>query len=317
MTDRRSLDDLLNSDYIEDDNDASQCRWCGHYYESAEVTHCSECKMTRKLRTLAELGSTLPIGVKSDTGTFNRQFEAIPITFAIEQDIRRRWGEDKQNAVSEHISTILAHTIKSVGGRPITDKKFEHRQLIFAQMFQADVLYMYTYVRMLSLGNIMTLKGCNCPSCRASFDYPCDLGTIEIVEFTPETLTRNIVLADGFKIGDKLKKKIVIGPPLWLAWGSQLPKNPTTLDMFTSMFSSSVLSIEDTLDGITVTDSEFMQLTKRDVDACEDALGLVSGGIVWEASGKCPECKEKFTVMLDWSYDRFFKRSYPLQNRRR
>lgn len=304
-----SLDDLLNNDVISDSEDSTRCRWCGTVFSSVDQDRCNECRMLRRRRTLSEMGATLPIGIKSGN-VFNRSFEAVPITYAVEREIRRAWGSSRRISVAEHTATILSHTIKSVGGVPLGAKSHDHRVLIFNQMYQADVLFMYAYVRLLSMGKEMTLKGLRCPSCNAEFDFPCDVGSMEVVELPPDIMTREIVLQDGFKTGERVKKRIVVGPPMWLAWGNQLKKNPTTLDLFASMLSSAIINIEDTPDGVTLTDSELMQLTKTDLEICEYELGMLNAGPLWEVSGVCPSCGEKFFFSLDWSYDSFFSRSY-------
>jgi len=308
-TRRLSLDDLLNNDVIENDQDDNRCRWCDTPFQLDEP-RCRVCRMPRKYRTMSEMGPVLPIGVKTGA-TYNRSFEAVPITFAIERDIRRKWGGTKNITVSDYTATILAFTIKTVGGVSLASKSYDHKLLIFSQMYQADVLYMYAYVRYLSLGSQMTIKGVQCPKCRREFDFPCDISTMEIVELSPDLVEREIVLEHGFRVGDKVKKKLKVGPPMWFAWGNrEVMNNPTALDLFAAMFSSGVISIEDTPDGITISDSEMMQLSKVDIDICESEFGRLVGGPQWEVSGNCPACGGKFFFSLDWSYDNFFSRSY-------
>lgn len=185
-------------------------------------------------------------------------------------------------------------------------------------MFQADVFYIYAYLRLLSLGKEMNLGEIRCVSCGQQFPYTADLTTLEVVVIgSPSELVSEIKLHDGFEVGGDLKTKIKVKPPLWSMMGSSFPTNLNEADMFLAMLANCVVEIEGMPEGAVMTEREVSQFTKLDVEICEDAMDKILAGPRWEIEGACPKCDAPFYDLIDWSYDSFFALSSRSPRRRR
>jgi hypothetical protein len=313
---QKSVLELLNE--IEEPENEHVCQNCGYVQEEL-FTICPNCKKRANNPTLGEWGKQLPIGIEQEDGTFLRSFDMKPLDWPKEREINRHWGASRGNlTLSNYIGTILACTVTSIGNQDITKFKIPKRLLIFNSMYQGDVFYMYAYLRILSLGNEMKLGQIRCSMCGHQFPYTADLSTLETVVINkPEDLLHQITLKDGFEMGGDHKTKLVVKPPLWNMMGDSLPKNLNSADMFLSMLTHSVVSIEGLPDGAILTEKELSQFTKMDIEICEDVLEDVLAGPRWEIEGTCPKCDETFYDLVDWTYDNFFAISSRSSRRRR
>jgi len=292
---------------IEDDgDDLFTCPECGHE-QTTKFVRCPECKCWVSNPTISEWGQQLPIGVETD-GKLIRSFEVVPLSWAIEREINKQWGIRRERLnISEYIGTILANTITSVGNQDISKFKLDKKLLIFNQMYQADVFYMYAYLRLITLGNEMDLGEIKCPSCSHRFPFVADLTSLEVAIIeNPSDLTYDIELKDGFDMGKDHKTKLKMKPPLWRMLGSNLPTNFNESEMFLAMITNCIVEIEGMPVGTTITEREILQFSKYDVEICRDAMEEVLAGPRWEISDECSKCGEQFYELVDWTYSRFF-----------
>lgn len=290
----------------EDGEEQCECPKCG-YSQSKEFSHCPKCKEWISNPTIADWGQQLPIGVESN-GKFIRSFDLKPLSWAIEREINQQWGarRDRLN-LAEYVGTILANTITNVGGQDITKFKHDKKLLIFNQMYQADVFYMYAYLRLSTLGHEMDLGEIKCPSCRHLFPFVADLSTLEVgIIENPDDLIFDVELKNGFDMSGDNKTKLKMKPPLWNMLGSNFPTSINDAEIFLAMMINCTFIIEGMPEGTVLTEREVAQLTKYDTEICQDAMEGVLAGPRWEIEGKCPKCGEPFYDLIDWTYDRFF-----------
>ena len=304
-----SLAELLREPDSDEANECL-CTHCGYSQEDAFRT-CPKCNKLAKWPTLAEWGKQLPIGVLINNEQFDKSFELVPLDWKIEREIGRSWAKRREQiTLSDYVGTILAHTVTHVGGQDITKFKFQKRLLIFNQMFQADVFYIYAYLRLVSMGNEMKLKDVECFSCNHKFEYVADLSTLEVVTIdNPKDMIEEIKLRDGFDMSGERRFNLKVKPPLWNMLGSSFPTNMNDAEMFAAMLMNATHAIEGMPDGAVITEAQVSQFSKFDIEECQESLDAVIAGPRWEIEGECPKCEASFFEAIDWTYDHFFARS--------
>lgn len=302
-TQQKTLAQLLTE---EDGEDSCVCPECGHTQES-EFHRCPNCKYWVSNPTVADWGQQLPIGVETE-GKFIRSFSLEPLSWGIEREINKQWGTRRDSLnLSEYIGTILANTVTQVGNQDITKFKLDKKLLIFNRMYQADVFYMYVYLRLQTLGKEMDFGEIKCPSCSHRFPYVADLTTLEVAIIeSPADLTFDVELKDGFDMSGDHKTKLKMRPPLWNMLGSNLTPNANEAELFLAMITNCIVNIEGMPDGAVLTERELLQFSKYDVEICRDVMENVLAGPRWEIEGECPKCGEPFYDLIDWTYSRFF-----------
>lgn len=312
----KSLVELLHEDDADSEDDCL-CTHCG-YSQPTNFRTCPKCQKWVGWPTLAEWGKQLPIGIQLND-QFNKEFDLVPLDWKLEREIGRSWAKRQDRlTLSDYVGTILAHTVTSVGGQDMSKFKFSKRLLIFNQMFQADVFYIYAYLRLVTMGNELKLKDLKCMSCGHKFDYVADISTLEIVTIdNPTSMISEIALRDGFEMNGEQRFKLRVKPPLWNMLGSAFPTSLNEADMFAAMLMNATHAIEGMPDGAVLTEMQVSQMGKYDIEVCQESLNEVIAGPRWEIEGVCPKCEVSFFEAIDWTYDRFFVRSSrsPLRGR--
>jgi len=303
----KTLAELLHED--ESDNEEFLCTSCG-YSQATEFRKCPNCKKWLGWPTLAEWGKQLPIGVHMNK-SFDKSFDLVPLDWKLKREVGRSWTKlGDQITLSEYVGTILSHTVTHVGGQDITKFKFPKRLLIFNQMYQADVFYIYAYLRLMSMGNELKLKNLGCVSCGHRFDYVADIATLEVVVVdNPEDMIKEIKLKDGFDMGGERRFVLKVKPPLWNMLGSGFPSTLNDAEMFAAMIMSATHEIEGMGEAV-LTETQVAQLSLYDLELCQDTLNEVIAGPRWEIEGVCPKCESAFFYALDWTYSNFFVHSF-------
>lgn len=285
-----------------------ECGFCHAMVDEAEL--CSKCGEHLKNPTMADWGKRLPLGIE-EGGRLNKDFDLVPLSWKLERDIGRAW-ENKRDRVTlgEHVTSILAHAVTRLGSADITKHSVTKKQLIFNQMYAGDVLYMYAYLRLVSLGKELRLRELVCERCRHKFDFVADVTSLEImVRERAEHLRVPLKLRDGFKMAGDQRKKLTLRPNTWSMMDAHFSAD-NLAETFSRIVLSSVVGVEGLPEGSVVTEREIEQLTKYDMALFEQALDQVMGGPRWDIQGECPSCKSSFSILLDWSYQNFFSISY-------
>lgn len=292
---------------IEDESDElCECPECGHT-QKTEFRRCPECKTWLSNPTIADWGQQLPVGVESE-GKFIRSFDLVPLSWAIEREINKQWSSrrDRLN-LGEYIGTILANTITQVGNQDISKFKREKKLLIFNQMYQADVFYMYAYLRLQTMGKEMDFGEMACPSCNHRFPFVADLTTLEVAIIeNPSDLLYEVELKDGFDMAGNHKTKLKMKPPLWSTFSRNFTGTFNEAELFLIMVTNCIVEIEGMPAGTVLTDQEVSQFSKYDVEICRNVMETVLAGPRWEVEGDCTGCGEHFYELVDWTYSRFF-----------
>jgi hypothetical protein len=301
----KSLAEILLEGDSDEDNECL-CTHCGYSQQSTFRT-CPTCKKWVGWPSLAEWGKQLPIGVERND-TFDKSFDLVPLDWKLEREVGRSWDKRREQlTLSEYVGTILAHTVTQIGSQDISKFKMAKKLLVFNQMYQADVFYVYAYLRLISMGKEMKLKDMRCISCSHKFNYTADLSTLEIVVIdNPEDMITEIKLRDGFEMSGEVRNVLKVKPPLWNMLGAAFPTSLNESDMFAAMLMNCTYEIEGMPDGAVLTETQVSQFSKYDVEVCQESLDEVIAGPRWEIEGVCPKCEVAFFEAIDWTYERFF-----------
>jgi len=301
----KSLAQLLSEPVT--DNEEFICTTCGHSQKD-RFQRCPKCNKWAEYPTLGDWGKQLPVGIEVGDKLV-KSFDLMPLDFKKEREINRQWGAARRSTltISDYIGTILSNTVTQIGTQDITKFKHEKRLLIFNQMYQADVFYVYAYLRLLSLGHEMRMTEMQCGSCGFKFPFSADLRSLEVVVIgSPSELISDIELRDGFDLNGQNRTKLKVKPPLWSMMGANFPMAGNEAELFAAMMANCVIAIDGMPDGTVLTTREFDQFTKYDVEICQNVLNSVLAGPRWEIEGTCPKCEASFYDLVDWSYDGFF-----------
>ncbi len=313
-----SLFDLLsNTDEI-DTIETMVCETCDADVPVGVET-CPECGGRTELPTIAELGKRLPIGVEIN-GALEKSFDLIPLSWEIERKIGKDWAKRRNNIdVGSYIGVVLANTVTKIAQYEISKMPLEKRLLIFNEMFAADIFYMYAYLRLISSGKDLQLKGIRCVSDAHSFMYTADVSTLGVVCFESiEKFEKKIKLENGFEMGGSHRDTLIIRPTKWNMMSEPLSTgNPNSIEMFGAMLINSVVEIVGLERGALMSELQLKQMSKPDLEICREAMDQVLGGPRWFIEGECPICGEEFYFELDWTYENFFARSYTSRRRRK
>jgi hypothetical protein len=255
--------------------------------------------------TLKEWGPQLPIGIlKGDK--LVRDFDFRPWTMAQEKVIGEKRSDDLNQG--QFASTVLAQMVTKLAGEKFGDKPVPHRLLQLNQMAMMDVLYMYVYLRYVSLGKDLPMPVI-CGNCRNNIKFQADLETLRVrVKESPKELTRSVTLSDGFEMGGKVRKSLVIQPSKWSAieaLDSDKVRNPG--DLAEQYFISAILAVKGVEQNpLVLSEDSLSTMTKRDINFLMEEVEGNNAGPIMAINGKCDRCGTKFQAILRWEYDSFF-----------
>jgi ribosomal protein L40E len=335
MTNQKSIQDLmlageetdeavLESQFASIYENFEVCPRCG-VENDEEAESCWNCGSSMVLPTLADCGRKLPIGVliEDDDGkgaSLNKRFDLIPLSWPIERAIGRYWQKRREHlSISEYVGVILAFTASQIGDKDMTKLKVVERLEFLNQLFMGDVFYMYAYLRLISMGNELIIKGLQCiaDECRHRFNYTADVSSLSVIKFDSiQEIEQTITLPDGFEYASDVRTKLVVRPPLWNVMGD--PNFALSeQDSFESTIISSVVQIDDLPRGAILTPKDFDAFTKTDIEFLKEQSEMILAGPRWTVEGVCPKCQEQFFFELDWTFESFFGRSFVSRRRRK
>jgi len=299
------------------DKEEITCINCGRLC-SEDDDLCPHCEQIPKFVLLKDLGMSLPIGllevVEDENGkreVLQKPFDVIAGDWNVEKAISDTWKKvQRQPGVSafDYLVCVLVHTVKSLAGSDFQRLKHDRRVAILNNMFGGDIFYMYTWARIVALGETFTIKDVECKRCPNIFNFPVDLMSLEVAcRNDPKSLYRSVELRDGFETGGEKRFNVKLRPATFVA----LAHSPNTneAEMFRSLVRDCVIEIDGLPEGATMTDSDIQQLSKFDMALLSDEVDLIAGGPQWYVEGECPKCNAEFDHLIDWRYSNFFRQS--------
>ncbi len=260
---------------------------------------------TFKLTTLGELGAQLPIGMVSPDKRLLKDFELKPFRFKEEREVEKL--KDKPGlSVGAFVSGLLGVLVARVHGTDIQKMADVQRRLYFGQMWFADVLYLYMYLRTQALGDVINIK-IPCRHCRVPFEIDGDLKGIDVrVVDNPDQLFQKVTLKTGIPFRGELRKTFTTRPVNWLSFEDRDLNDKAMVKL--AMFQNSIQSVEGIAEDqlAVLPESAFDEMTKLDTEVLTKHLEESSPGPQMTVEASCPKCKTQWAWPIDWSYESFF-----------
>lgn len=264
-----------------------------------------------RLPSLAEFGKKLPIGFKDAKGVTHRDFQLVEWDFELEEVLGDIVEKHPEMPIGQYLSEIVGHGVSHVGQIDVTKMKRSERRLLVHQMYYADVVYMYVWIRIGALGKELRLDKFPCKGCKKQIDYVGDLLSIEVkgLEGPPSVV---VELKKGMKYGGEYRKKVTVGG---LRWSFMETDDPTVLSnpakMKLQTMNHGLIGVEGTIEGapVIITREVLRSMDPREINRVISEIDEANGGAAMQIEGKCPKCKSDFVEPIDWSYDDFFGRS--------
>ena len=305
---------LLYSDSGEEE--IFTCDMCGEIVDK-DLEICPHCNKRTILPTLSEYGKRLPVGIEKD-GILLKDFDIEPINWGKEKKVSSIMASQEwrsRRTVTNYISLILAHTVKSIGEVDISKFSTDKKISLFNEMYQGDVFYMYAYLRMITNGTELALKDLECTNNpQHKFGVVIDISSMKVVNIeSVSELETTFKLKDGILLNKERRKELTISP---IKWGAMsVMGNMSEAEMMDKRFIDSVQKIEGFKGRIELIPQHLDSISKTDANIIEHNLDMKHTGPLWVIDLQCPTCDTKMNWIIDWSYKNFFTDSYTLGRR--
>lgn len=266
-----------------------------------------------RFTTLGKLGPRMPIGIEVN-GEYHKDFEWRPWRMKEE----RQLAEYRENNPGQTIGAMLAHMIGVMAvklgphrwGESITEAE---KQLTITQMYLADVLYLYVYLRKAAMGSAVPAM-LQCPNCQLKNKRDLDLDGLDVrVLDDPDSLVQAVELSEGIKIFGELRKRVQIRPPRWqIMMNPELMRKNNDALRTIELFKECVCGAEGIAPNqpIVLDENDIDELTKLDISKLENAIENVPGPQMI-VQFDCSRCQMEVTQMVDYRYESFFTTSLP------
>ena len=253
---------------------------------------------------LAELGARLPIGVGP---TLEKDFGVRVWKTKDEREL----GQKKKSAkrFGEFVTVVLGHMLSSLGGVAFgPELDANQRALMFSNMYVADVLYAWLYLRREAIGPTLDLR-VTCPRCPdTKFQFAGDLNSVEIGTVDSlDDLTWTYVLKHPIEVRKKRVESFQVRTPTWGHIKDFIGDPNTSLAKLLAV-RSAIIGVNGESAPVRLTENELDELSKVDFE------GIFAGfsspteflGPNMAIEVECPSCMHPLFQPIDWTYDGFF-----------
>jgi len=277
--------------------------------DAAEDVSAADVKYTKT--TLADLGSQLPVGIRTGPGTLEKAFSVRPWKTKDEREIAKRKTPD--TSIAKYVSMIVATMCDRMGPHDFSQMKPVERELIVSQMYMGDVFYVYCYLRRRALGPLLKMQF-DCGHCKEKIPYTANLDTLEVrtVE-REEQLGWAVDLQDPIKIRGKDISRFQLSAMRWnvLETTAQVNVGSDAVAKIAAI-RGSIVGLNSESEPVIISDPEMDELSKYDLENLAHQVNIHYVGPDMAIEDVCtPEiCPRgggrKFMVAIDWTYDSFF-----------
>jgi hypothetical protein len=286
-----------------------------------------------KMITVRELGAQLPVGFPQPDGSLAKAFTLRPYKSRIDRHIghweeanRDQFGSDQGKALAMKVAKFVSLIVESVGGKPLAltedGDSPEERQVEIAQWAFADVLYVYFFARINSLGEQLSVDAA-CSACGTQYTGDNSLifdlreADVRLVEKVEE-MDLWYEVRKPFRLRDKktMCKSVRIAPMRWVTMMQPGVLSGSAMGQLGyRMLADSICGVNN--DGSApydFTDQEMDEVEKIDRVAIDRLAEQVGGGLSLRTVVTCDkkDCAQPISNPLNWSWDHFFGESVPL-----
>jgi hypothetical protein len=266
------------------------------------------------LPIISDVGKVLPIGYRDATGKVHRDFELVDWNWDVEEELGELAERNQDMPMGTYISEIVGRGLRTLGELDFTKLKRSQRRLVVSQLFHADALYVYVWIRIAALGPRIRFEKFECGSCRRPHEgFAGDLLTLEVRKRDDEGVPIEVVELDApFRYGQVEVRRVRIGPLRWSFMETSdvsVLTNPAKFRLATLRYG--VVGLEGIDNGapVVLSREHAREMGPGSVNRLVAAIDEIGGGAVMQCVGECVGCGAKFRRTIDWTYDNFFGRS--------
>lgn len=262
---------------------------------------------------LKELGPVMPLGIKNPDGAYSKTFTIKPWRMKEERELGQLRDQNRGSTVASFVSSVLTTMCTNIGFNTIEKMKSAEKMVMISQMFIGDVYYLYTWLRISSLGGKLNMN-ITCPNCSNRFKFIADLETIEVN--TCDSLDDacwDYKLKKPFQIRNKDVNELRMGPPRWSTLENMEGIGAlNTGEAKANLILGSIVGIKNwktptgEMTPVVLTMAELDEMCKEDIEALTGEMDEHSIGPDMSVEGNCPKCRSNYVDQIDWSYDNFF-----------
>ncbi len=259
-----------------------------------------------KKTTIKELGPNLAVGISDGSGNLAKAISVRPWRFKEEKELGELRDENSETNIAQYVSMVLSTMCTQIGNHDFNKLKFIEKRVSVGQMWMGDVFEAYIWLRIKTLGNLLSLD-LKCPNCKKKIEFIVDLLTTEVATVDKlEDSFWEYELKTPITIRGKKITKFLMGPARWIA----IENLSSTADLNTGLAKASVIcgSIQKTPEyelGILVQE-DLDELEKIDIETLTAQIDKNNVGPDMSVEAKCKRCKTKFVSSINWNYDDFF-----------
>lgn len=259
--------------------------------------------------TLKELGPTLPLGILTPDNSYAKSFEVKKWRMKEERELGEMRDQQRGDSVGQFVAQVLSAMCTSVGTHDFEKLKQEERLVHVSQMYVGDVFYIYTWLRLKSLGEKLGLS-IKCPSCTNNFKFEANLNTLEVDTCkTLDSAVWEYKMKEPFKIRGKTATEFLMGPPRWTTLENMKGiGGMNTGAAKAGMIVGCILGIgnKEKHEQILLGVNELDEMAKVDIEGITTEMDKNAIGPNMAIEGECPRCRSNYVMPIDWSYDNFF-----------
>jgi len=259
-----------------------------------------------KLVLLSDNGPVLPIGTVDTSGVYHKDLEIRPWRMKEETELGDVMEQQQNIRFGKYVTLVLSKMCTKLGMYDFTSMNDIEKAVVVGQMYMADILFAYLWLRIQSMGHKMPVEMW-CPNCRHNFMLGADLRTVEIRTIeTIEDAEWGYKLRQPFQIRNINVEEFIIRPPRWVAIEAikgQTGRNFGKLKL--SIIHGSVFALGGQ-EPLPLASHEFDEMRKIDFETLTMEIDQKTIGPDFSIEASCPECNFKFKNMIQWASEDFF-----------
>lgn len=283
----------------------------------AELAALDAEELASQLPTISEVGKVLPLGYRDAAGGAHRTFDLCEWNWEVEEALGELAEKNQDMSMGTYISEVIGVGLRVLGDIDFTRLKRGQRRLVVSNLYQADALYIYVWIRIAGLGANIRFDPFKCGKCKKQIDFVGDLRTLEVkvhkgADGKDGTPSAVVNLDSAFEYGKVDVKQLTVGPLKWAFMETDDVATLTNPAKFRlAVLRHGVIGVTgvDNDAPVVLTREHARQIGPAGINRIVAAVDELGGGVVMECAGRCIPCGNEFRQVIDWTHDNFFGRS--------
>ena len=280
----------------------------------AAATPEVEAKAKTRVVMLQNLGPQLPLGIVDSAKTYHKEIAARVWKLGTERELGDLRDKNRDSNFAQYVSMILGTMCTKLGPHAFDGKPLADKSVLVSQMYMADVLYAYIWLRVESLGPNLNVE-VKCPTCNGTFPFAADLNTLEVTcADSVEAAQWDYTLKHPIKVRGRECKALRFGPTRWNAMESTSASQFNSGQMKADIVRYSIHEVGhdgETFEAMPISEHELDELSKFDFETLAYLIDKNAIGPDMSIKDKCRLCSRPFVTSIDWGYESFFAISSP------